>query len=153
MDENKWTLLEEEMKHKDKIEKDITSLHYTSNIDKFLHLKNELLSQCIAQKKFDLTIKRDNVLITESDNLTLLDFNIIDNNSAYRVYDNTNKYFISLRPKYCSCVYYLEHGICKHFVALSRLTYTPLEDDLRDFVCVRKRGKPPKSNNGALSKK
>lgn len=107
----------------------------------------------IAQKNFDLTIKRENVLITESDNLTLLDFNIIDNNSAYRVYDNTNKYFISLRPKYCSCVYYLEHGICKHFVALSRLTYTPLEDDVREFVCVRKRGRPPKSNNGALSKK
>ncbi|RNA30983.1 hypothetical protein BpHYR1_033014 [Brachionus plicatilis] len=87
----------------------------------------------IAQKNFDLTIKRDNVLITESDNLTLLDFNIIDNNSAYRVYDNTNKYFISLRP--------------------NRLTYTPLEDDVREFVCVRKRGRPPKSNNGALSKK
>ncbi|RNA14434.1 hypothetical protein BpHYR1_026263 [Brachionus plicatilis] len=68
---------------------------------------------------FDLTIKRDNVLITESDNLTLLDFNIIDNNSTYR---------------YCSCVYYLEYGICKHFVALSRLTYTLLEDDVREFI-------------------
>ncbi|RNA22146.1 hypothetical protein BpHYR1_024088 [Brachionus plicatilis] len=38
---------------------------------------------------------------------------MIDSLSAYRIVNNENKYYVLLKPPYCSCLYFLEFGICR----------------------------------------
>ncbi|RNA20668.1 hypothetical protein BpHYR1_027760 [Brachionus plicatilis] len=69
--------------------------------------------------KFDYSLKRDNSLIVKADELILSDFSMIDSLSAYRIVNNENKYYVLLKPPYCSCLYFLEFGICISSVCAS----------------------------------
>ncbi|RMZ96899.1 hypothetical protein BpHYR1_018792 [Brachionus plicatilis] len=46
---------------------------------------------------------------------------MIDSLSAYRIVNNEKKYYVLLKSSYCSCLYFLEFGICKHFICLCKL--------------------------------
>ena len=81
-----------------------------------------------SQESFDLILKGDNDLIKLAGNLTPSDF------------------------IYTSCSYFSEHAICKHFIALCKLLNIEFGETVREFVHIKKRGRPPKSNNGALNK-
>ena len=81
----------------------------------------------LSQVNFDENFKMDNRLIAKANQLTLSDFNFIDQLSAYRTTEGVNKYYVLLNPPYCSCIYFLEFGICKHFISLCKLpTYTTI---------------------------
>ncbi len=105
-----------------------------------------------SQDSFELKLKRDNQLIKEADKLTLNDFQFISPTSANRVFNGQVTCVVYIEPRYCSCVYYCEFGVCKHFIALCKLTNRDLEEPYREFVHVKKRGRPAKSNNGPLNK-
>ena len=105
-----------------------------------------------SQDSFELKLKRDNELIKEADKLTLNDFQILSATSANRIFNGQVTCVVYSDPKYCSCMYYLEYGICKHFIALCKLTNRVFDEIDREFVQIKKRGRPPKSNNGALNK-
>ena len=81
----------------------------------------------LSQVKFDLAIQRKKSIGKEAEVLNLSDFLIIDEISAYRVVNGQNKYYVLLNPRYCSCINFLEYGICKHCKALCGLLYYPLD--------------------------
>jgi predicted nucleic acid-binding Zn finger protein len=87
----------------------------------------------------------------ESNKLVLGDFFMINANSAYRVVNSQNKYYVQNNPKYCSCSFFLEHAICKHYIAFCKLTNQQYAERDREFVCARKRGRPAKAKS-ALTK-
>ncbi|RNA19025.1 hypothetical protein BpHYR1_054269 [Brachionus plicatilis] len=89
--------------------------------------------------KFDYSLKRDNSMIVKADKLILSDFSMIDSLSAYGIVNNENKYYVLLKPPYCSCLYFLEFGICKHFICLCKLLNYYSDDNVREFVCVKKK--------------
>ncbi|RNA42903.1 hypothetical protein BpHYR1_002951 [Brachionus plicatilis] len=61
---------------------------------------------------------------------------MIDSLSASRIVNNENKYYVLLKPPYCSCLYFLEFGICKHFICLCKLLNYYSDDNVREFVYV-----------------
>ncbi|RNA41298.1 hypothetical protein BpHYR1_001133 [Brachionus plicatilis] len=87
-----------------------------------------------------IDLKRDNSLIVKADELILSDFSMTDSLSAYRIVNNENKYYVLLKPPYCSCLYFLEFGICKHFICLCKLLNYYSDDNVREFVYVKKKG-------------
>ncbi|CAF0999559.1 unnamed protein product [Brachionus calyciflorus] len=104
-----------------------------------------------SQDNFDLTIKISSGLLKDSDKLKLEDFSFINLNAAYRVANSLNKYYVQTNPKFCSCSKFLEFAVCKHYIALCRLTNQKYEEKDREFVFAKKRGRPAKSKN-ALAK-
>ncbi|RNA42838.1 hypothetical protein BpHYR1_015008 [Brachionus plicatilis] len=102
--------------------------YYSSNGAKMTRMnKTELIIFANINKfkysniKFDYSLKCDNSLIVKADELILSDFSMIDSLSAYRIVNNENKYYVLLKSSYCSCLYFLEFGICKHFICLCKL--------------------------------
>ncbi|CAF1038417.1 unnamed protein product [Brachionus calyciflorus] len=105
-----------------------------------------------SQYCFDLTIKHDNKLIKKADSLTFADFRFESENSAYRIHNNLPLYYVKYLPMFCSCCHFLDFGICKHYIAYCRITNKVFDYKMREFVAVKKRGRPKKSNNGALNR-
>ncbi|RNA06329.1 hypothetical protein BpHYR1_015250 [Brachionus plicatilis] len=56
-----------------------------------------------------------------------------------KIVNNENKYYVLLKPPYCSCLYFLEFGICKHFIYLCKLLNYYSDDNVREFVYVKKK--------------
>ncbi|RNA07077.1 hypothetical protein BpHYR1_046023 [Brachionus plicatilis] len=52
----------------------------------------------------------------------------------FRVLNGQIKYSVSINPKYCTCPYFLEYGICKHFISLCRLLNLQFDENDREFV-------------------
>ena len=74
-----------------------------------------------------------------------------DANMAILVYKH--RWHISLTQRWCSCHYFHDTGICKHYYAACKLNNIPIDDANREFINKKGIGRPPKSNNGALNKK
>ncbi|RNA20529.1 hypothetical protein BpHYR1_048650 [Brachionus plicatilis] len=55
-----------------------------------------------------------------------------------KIVNNENKYYVLLKPPYCSCLYFLEFGKCKHFICLCKLLNYYSDDNVREFVYVKK---------------
>ncbi|CAF0714389.1 unnamed protein product [Brachionus calyciflorus] len=115
-------------------------------------IKRMVIDLSLSQVKFDLAIQRKKSIVKEAEVLNLSYFLIIDWITAYRVVNGQNKYYVLLNPRYCRCINFLEYGICKHCIALCGLLNYPLDENVREFVHIKKKGRPAKSNNGALNK-
>lgn len=105
-----------------------------------------------SQNSFELKLKRDNDLIKEASQIKIHDFQMLTPNSANWLFNGQPSYLVYSEPKYCSCKTFLEYGICRHFIALCKLTNKEFDEVDREFVQLKKRGRPAKSNNGALNK-
>jgi hypothetical protein len=46
----------------------------------------------------------------------------------------------------------LDRAICRHYISICKLKNLWLNDDEKEFYIVKARGRPKKSNNGALKK-
>ena len=79
-----------------------------------------LLDISKSQENFDLTLKSDNNLVRSASNLSLTDFILTSPNTANRMVNGAIKYLVGVNPHYCTCTYYVEYAICKHFIALCK---------------------------------
>lgn len=73
-----------------------------------------------------------------------------DANTTILVYKS--RWHISLTQRWCSCSYFNDVGICKHYYAACKLNNIPIDDDNREFINKKGASRPPKSNNSALNK-
>ncbi|CAF1085279.1 unnamed protein product [Brachionus calyciflorus] len=87
----------------------------------------------LSQDSFDLTLKRDNNLIKLAAKLTSDDFIFTSRTTANRIVNGEIKY--------------------SHFVALAKIMNRDFDEVDREFFQVKKRGRPAKSNTGALNRK
>ncbi|RNA04158.1 hypothetical protein BpHYR1_029895 [Brachionus plicatilis] len=98
-----------------------------------------------SQISFEIKLKRDNELIRGADKLTANDFQFISSASANRIVNGQVTSAVYSEPRYCTCIYFLEFGICKHYIAFRKLTNKEFDEGDREFVQLKKRGRPPKS--------
>ena len=98
-----------------------------------------------AQESFELQIKIGTSLLKTSNELKAEDFYIINPNAAYRIVNNVNKYYVQINPKFCSYQQFLKLAVCKHNIAPCKLNNQNFEEKSREFVCVKKRGRPAKA--------
>ncbi|RNA16101.1 amiloride-sensitive sodium channel subunit gamma [Brachionus plicatilis] len=87
-----------------------------------------------SPESFVPKLVRDNWLIKLADFLTLNDFVLTSQTTANRVINGQIKYSVSVNPKFCKCPYFLEYGICKHFISLCKLLNLQFDENDREFV-------------------
>ena len=95
----------------------------------------------VAQRQiFDLTLTRNNKVIREADKLTMQDFTVKSANELYY----RNKYYITIRPRFCACSGFLDICTCRHYIAACNLTNNYFDNEDREFNTVKSRGRPKK---------
>ena len=92
---------------------------------------------------FALVAARDNAIIKDAKNLYApLNFVLLNNNTVqYKDNFGQLKYYISFRPRFCSCQWFLELAICRHYVAACFLLGHVDENDSQ-FVIVKRKDRP-----------
>ena len=83
-------------------------------------MMHEILREVSLTQTCDISlqIETNPALVEEAQTCVTTDFYVADVNLVY--YKN-NKYWITFRPSFCSCSWFLDLGGCKHFIAACSL--------------------------------
>jgi hypothetical protein len=111
-------------------------------------IKNIVIDCSHSPKPFVLTAKPKAKEIEEANKYVSDDFIFVNTNQCWY----KQKYWQDIEKKFCSCSAFLDRAICRHYISICKLKNLWLNDDEKEFYIVEARGRPKKSNNGALKK-